>query len=41
MFTDILGEVGKYGEALIIVDRMIDKLSEEVLRNTNTKIVPY
>jgi DNA helicase HerA-like ATPase len=39
MFTDIFVEARKYGESLIIVDQKPDKLSEEVLRNTNTKIV--
>ncbi len=39
MFTDQLAEVRKYGEGLIIVDQIPNKLSEEVLKNTNTKII--
>ena len=38
-FADILAEVRKYGESLIIVDQIPDKLTPEVLKNTNTKIV--
>ena len=38
-FTDMLAEVRKYGESLIIVDQIPDKLTPEVLKNTNTKIV--
>ncbi len=38
-FADMLAEVRKYGEALIIVDQIPDKLTPEVLKNTNTKIV--
>lgn len=39
MFTDMLAEVRKYGESLIIADQIPDKLTPEVLKNTNTKIV--
>ncbi len=35
----MLAEVRKYGEALIIVDQIPNKLTPEVLKNTNTKIV--
>lgn len=38
-FTDLLAEVRKYGEGLIIVDQIPNKLASEVLKNTNTKIV--
>ena len=38
-FTDMLAEVRKYGESLIIVDQIPDKLTPEVLKNTSTKIV--
>lgn len=39
IFTDILAEVRKYGESLIIVDQIPSKLTSEVLKNTSTKIV--
>lgn len=39
MFADMLAEVRKYGESLIIVDQIPNKLSPEVLKNTNTKII--
>lgn len=39
MFADMLAEVRKYGEALIISDQIPNKLTPEVLKNTNTKIV--
>jgi len=39
MFSDMLAEVRKYGEGLIIVDQIPNKLTSEVLKNTNTKIV--
>lgn len=39
VFADMLAEVRKYGEALIIVDQIPNKLTPEVLKNTNTKIV--
>ncbi|MGL4876085.1 MAG: ATP-binding protein [Clostridium sp.] len=38
-FSDMLAEVRKYGESLVIVDQIPDKLTPEVLKNTNTKIV--
>ena len=38
-FADMLAEVRKYGESLIIVDQIPNKLTPEVLKNTNTKIV--
>lgn len=38
-FSDMLAEVRKYGESLIIVDQIPDKLTPDVLKNTNTKIV--
>ena len=38
-FTDLLAEVRKYGEGLIIVDQIPNKLAPDVLKNTNTKIV--
>ena len=39
MFSDMLAEVRKYGECLMIVDQIPGKLTPEVLKNTNTKIV--
>ena len=39
MFADMLAEVRKYGEALVIADQIPSKLTPEVLKNTNTKIV--
>ena len=38
-FADLLAEVRKYGEGLIIVDQIPNKLATEVLKNTNTKII--
>lgn len=38
-FTDLLAEIRKYGEGLIIVDQIPNKLAPEVLKNTNTKII--
>ena len=38
-FTDMLAEVRKYGESLIIADQIPNKLTLEILKNTNTKIV--
>ena len=38
-FTDLLAEVRKYGEGLIIVDQIPNKLASEVIKNTNTKII--
>ena len=39
VFSDILAEIRKYGESLMIVDQIPGKLTPEVLKNTNTKIV--
>ncbi len=39
MFTDLLAEVRKYGESLIIVDQIPNKLTPEVLKNTNIKVI--
>lgn len=39
VFSDMLAEVRKYGESLIIVDQIPEKMTPEVLKNTNTKIV--
>lgn len=39
MFSDMLAEVRKYGESLIIADQIPNKLTPDVLKNTNTKIV--
>lgn len=38
-FSDMLAEIRKYGESLIIVDQIPGKLTPDVLKNTNTKIV--
>ena len=38
-FSDMLAEIRKYGEGLIIVDQIPNKLAPEVLKNTNTKII--
>lgn len=38
-FSDLLAEVRKYGEGLVIIDQIPNKLSPEVLKNTNTKII--
>lgn len=38
-FTDMLAEVRKYGESLIIVDQIPAKLVPDVIKNTNTKII--
>ena len=38
-FTDLLADVRKYGEGLIIVDQIPNKLASEVIKNTNTKII--
>lgn len=38
-FTDLLAEVRKYGEGLVIVDQIPNKLAPDVLKNTNTKII--
>lgn len=39
IFADMLAEIRKYGESLIIVDQIPEKLAPEVLKNTNTKII--
>lgn len=39
VFTDMLAEIRKYGECLIVADQIPDKLAPEILKNTNTKIV--
>ena len=39
MFTDMLAEVRKYGECLVIIDQIPSKLAPEVLKNTGTKIL--
>lgn len=39
MFSNMLAEVRKYGEGLIIVDQSPNKMTPEVLKNTNTKII--
>ena len=39
MFANLLAEVRKYGEGLIIADQIPDKLVPDVIKNTNTKIV--
>lgn len=38
-FADMLAEIRKYGESIIIADQIPNKLTPEVLKNTNTKIV--
>ncbi|MDY6290998.1 MAG: ATP-binding protein [Succiniclasticum sp.] len=39
MFANMLSEIRKYGESLVIVDQIPSKLTTDVLKNTNTKIV--
>lgn len=39
ILTDMLAEVRKYHESIIIVDQIPSKLTPDVLKNTNTKIV--
>ena len=39
MFSNLLAEVRKYGEGLIIADQIPNKLIPEVIKNTNIKIV--
>lgn len=39
VFTDMLAEIRKYGECLMVADQIPNKLAPEVLKNTNTKIV--
>ncbi len=38
-FSDMLAEVRKYGESLVIADQSPDKLVSDVLKNTSTKII--
>jgi shikimate kinase len=38
-FTNLLAEVRKYGEGLIIADQIPNKLVSDVIKNTHTKIV--
>lgn len=39
LFANLLAEVRKYGEGLIIADQIPNKLAPEILKNTNTKII--
>ena len=39
MFSDMLAEIRKYGESLMIVDQIPNKLTPDILKNTNTKII--
>ncbi|MCI7046505.1 DUF87 domain-containing protein [Helicobacter sp.] len=39
VFADMLAEIRKYGECLIVADQIPNKLTQEVLKNTNTKII--
>lgn len=39
MFSNLLAEVRKYGEGLIIADQIPNKLVADVIKNTNIKIV--
>lgn len=39
MFANLLAEVRKYGECLVIADQIPKKLVSDVIKNTNTKIV--
>lgn len=38
-FADMLAEIRKYGESLVIADQIPSKLTPEVMKNTNTKII--
>lgn len=38
-FSDMLAEIRKYGESLVIVDQIPNKMAPDVLKNTNTKII--
>ena len=38
-FADMLAEIRKYGESLVIADQIPGKLTPEVIKNTNTKII--
>lgn len=37
MFYNLLAEVRKYGEGLMIADQIPNKLTPDVIKNTNTK----
>ncbi|MGA2149397.1 MAG: DUF87 domain-containing protein [Bryobacteraceae bacterium] len=39
MFSDILAEIREYGEGFIIVDQVPAKLTPDVLKNTNLKVL--
>lgn len=39
IFCDMIAEVRKYGESLIISDQIPSKLVSDVIKNTNTKII--
>ena len=39
LFANLLAEVRKYGQGIIIADQIPNKLAPEVLKNTNTKII--
>ena len=39
VFTDLIAEVRRYGEGMIIADQIPSKLAPEVLKNTTTKII--
>ena len=39
MFTDMMAEMGAYGEAFIVADQIPVKLAPEVLKNSNVKII--
>ena len=39
IFTDMLAEIRKYGVCMMIADQIPNKLADDVLKNTNTKIV--
>ena len=39
MFTDILSEIRSYGEGFIVVDQVPSKLTPDVIKNTNLKIL--
>lgn len=39
MFANMLAEVRKYGESLIIADQIPNKLVSDVIKNTNVKII--
>ena len=39
MFTEMMAEMGAYGEAFIVADQIPVKLAPEVLKNSNVKII--